>query len=133
MIDIDIARQIISSDGFFRNHEVDVLSIENGKTVLSVPLADNVMRIGGIMSGPAIMAFADVASAFCVMSAEGVLNEVTANLNTSFYVPVRNGPARFTASLRKMGKTLAYTHVEVTDADGVLCAESTGTYYLIRE
>lgn len=133
MIDIEIAKQIISSDGFFKNHVVDVMSIAEGKAELSVPLTGNVMRIGGIMSGPAIMAFADAASAFCVMTIEDVVNEVTSNLNTSFYLPIREGPVHFYATLRKEGKTLAYTHVEVKDARGTLCAESSGTYYLFKQ
>lgn len=133
MIDIDLARQIINSDGFFRNHEVDIVRIEEGVAELSVPMRDNVQRIGGVMSGPAIMAFADAACAFCVMTMDDVVNEVTSNLNTNFYSPIREGPVTFTATLRKGGRTLAYCHVEIKDSEGRLCAESSGTYYLFRQ
>lgn len=133
MMDIDLARKILDSDGFFRNHTVEIIRIEQGEVEISVPLKDNVERLGGMMSGAAIMAFSDAAGAFCVMTIEDVMNEVSSSLSTNFYSPIKEGPVSFKASLRKGGKTLAYCHVEVKDSRGNLCAESNGTYYLYRQ
>lgn len=133
MIDIDLARQILDSDGFFRNHTVEVMHIRHGDVSISVPMKDNVERLGGMMSGAAIMAFSDAAGAFCALTLEDVMNEVSSSLSTNFYTPIRKGPVSFNAKLRKGGRTLAYCHVEVRDGDGKLCAESSGTYYLYRQ
>lgn len=133
MMDITLARQILDSDGFFRNHTVEIIRIEQGDIEISVPMKDNVERLGGMMSGAAIMAFSDVAGAFCALTIEDVMNEVSSSLSTNFYSPIRDGPVSFTAKLRKGGKTLAYCHVEVRDGKGKLCAESNGTYYLYRQ
>ena len=132
-MDVDLARQILDSDGFFRNHTVEIVRIEQGDVEISVPLEKNVERLGGIMSGAAIMAFSDAAGAFCAMTLEDVINEVSSSLSTNFYSPIKSGPARFNAKLRKGGKTLAYCHVEVRDGEGNLSAESYGTYYLYRQ
>jgi len=132
MIDVNLARQILETDGFFRNHTVEIIRLEQGDVEISVPMRENVERLGGIMSGAAIMAFSDAAAAFCAMTIEDVVNEVSSSLSTSFYIPIKEGPANFRATLRKGGKTLAYCHVEVRDGKGVLCAESYGTYYLFR-
>ncbi len=133
MFNADLARKILDSDGFFRNHTVSVEKIEKGHVEISVPLEDGVMRLGNIMSGAAIMAFCDLASAFCVMTEDGVVNEVSSNLNTSFYRPISTGPVMFKATMRKTGSRIAYTHVEAWDAAGDLCAEATGLYYMYRQ
>lgn len=132
MFNADLARQILDSDGFFRNHTVNIVSIKDMDVEISVPMEPGVQRLGGIMSGAAIMAFSDLASAFCAMTLEGVVNEVSSNLNTNFYRPIRNGPVSFHGEIRKTGARIAYTHVIVKDSDGELCAESTGIYYLYR-
>lgn len=132
MFNADLARQILDSDGFFRNHTVDITSIKDKEVEISVPMEPGVQRLGGIMSGAAIMAFSDLASAFCAMTLDGVVNEVSSNLNTNFYRPIKNGPVSFHGVIRKTGSRIAYTHVIVKDADGELCAESTGIYYLYR-
>lgn len=132
MLNQDLARQILDSDGFFRNHTVEIVRISQGDVEIRVPMKDNVMRLGGMMSGAAIMAFSDVTAAFCALTLEDVFNEVSSSLNTSFYLPIKSGPVSFHSTLRKGGKTLAYCHVEVRNSEGQLCAESNGTYYLFR-
>lgn len=132
MLDMDLARKVLENDGFLSNHRIDISHIEEGKVVLSIPLEEGVMRIGGIMSGGVIMAFADAASALCVMTMEGVENEVTSAMNTHFYNPLKEGPAIFTATLKRGGKAIAYTHTEIKDSNEVLCAETMGTFRLFR-
>ncbi len=133
MLNADLAKQILETDGFFKNHTVDIKRLSEGDVEISVPMEEGVQRMGGIMSGAAIMAFSDLASAFCALTDENVVNEVSSSLNTNFYRPISQGPASFRAVMRKSGRKIAYTHVEVRDAGGKLCAESNGIYYLYRQ
>ncbi len=130
MFDGDLLKNIFKMDGFLKDVVINVRDVREGYIEIEVPVKDNVMRIGGIMNGGAIMSISDAIGGLSMMTYGDVVNQVTVSLNTDFIKPVKYGPARFICSVEKKGKTLGYSKIEVFDSNSELCAASSGVYFL---
>jgi uncharacterized protein (TIGR00369 family) len=88
------------------------------------------LRPGGTVSGPIIMALADVAMYVAVLSAIGwVPLAVTTNLNINFLRKPAPRDLLAEANLMKLGKRLAVGEVGIrSDGEGDLVAHATSTY-----
>lgn len=88
------------------------------------------LRPGGTVSGPAMMALADLGAYAVILGHIGPVGlAVTTNLNINFLRKPNPGPVRCLAKLIKLGKRLAVVDAALT-SDGVdgLVAHSTLTY-----
>ncbi len=104
--------------------------IEAGRVVMRMPCADDALRPGGTVNGPAMVALADVAMYALVMSLIGpVEGAMTTSLNVNF---LRRPPAAelvAEATILKLGKRLAVGEVTIIAAgETEPCAHVTATY-----
>ena len=105
-------------------------TISNGGAIVRLPFRKNMIRPGGTIAGPFMMALADVAMYAVVL---GVIGEVQLAVTTSFNINFlhRPLPADLIAQgkLLKAGKRLVVSDVEVHSANNKqIVAHATGTY-----
>ncbi len=110
--------------------KVDALS-EDGATA-RVPFHNKLVRPGGTISGPAIMALADAAMYAAILGKLGrVEMAVTSNLNINFMQRPEAKDLIAEATLLKLGKRLAFCEVRLMSAGSdELVAHVTGSYSL---
>jgi uncharacterized protein (TIGR00369 family) len=98
--------------------------------VTKMPFRPDLLRAGGTISGPALMALADTSAYFLTLAHAGpVPSAATANLDIHFLA--RPDPAEIvaTATLLRLGRRLAVSAVDLHSGD-VLVAHATVTYAL---
>jgi len=105
-------------------------SISHGKAVLRLPFRNNMIRPGGTIAGPFMMALADVAMYAVALS---IIGEVQLAVTTSFNINFlhRPLPADLIAQgkVLKAGKRLVVSEVEVqSEGNKEAVAHATGTY-----
>ena len=105
-------------------------TISYGKAILRLPFRDNMIRPGGTIAGPFMMALADVAMYAVALS---VIGEVQLAVTTSFNINFlhRPLPADLLAQgkVLKAGKRLVVSEVEVhSEGNKKAVAHATGTY-----
>ena len=110
-------------------------SIDVGKAVMRLPFDDGMLRPGGTVSGPTMMALADATMYAVVLSAIGIVKlAVTISFNINFLH--RPPPADLMADgrLLKLGKRLAVIEVTLhSDGHKEPVAHATGTYSIPPE
>lgn len=104
--------------------------IEAGRASLRIPFADRMLRPGGTIAGPVMMAAADAVMYAVVMSARGGAKEaVTSNLTIHFLRRPEPGDLVAEGRLLKLGRRLAVVEVTIASAGGgEAVAHVTGTY-----
>ena len=114
--------------------ELRLIDARPGEVVLALPVTARHIHAGNVMSGQTLMAAADTAMVLAVMSKLGVFRPMTTvQLQTTFLRPVAAdaGAATVTASVLRIGKSLAFGEIRITTGDNVLAAHSTTTYALL--
>lgn len=108
--------------------QVDEVSPE--RAVARVPFSSRLVRPGGTLSGPTMMALADAAMYAVILSALGrVEMAVTSNLNINFLQRPQAVDLIGEAILLKLGKRLAFCEVRLTsEGSSDLVAHVTGSY-----
>jgi uncharacterized protein (TIGR00369 family) len=102
---------------------------ENDITV-KMPFRKELMRAGGTISGPALMALADTAAYFVTLVHAGPLpGAATANLDIHFLVRPKPDDITATATMLRLGRRLAVSKVDIRSEDK-LVAHATVTYAL---
>lgn len=116
----------IHADG--RIYEIEAVS--SGEAVLSVKPSDRHLRPGGTISGPTMMALADLAAYAVILAHIGpVALAVTTNLNMNFLRKPGPGDLVGTCRLLKLGKRLAVTECGIAGrGEHDLVAHATATY-----
>ncbi len=93
-------------------------SIDDGRATARLPFRDDFLRPGGTVTGPAMMAMADVVMYGAVLSRIGIVKlAVTTNLNANFLRRPLPGDLLADGRLIKCGRRLAYGEVTVVSAD----------------
>lgn len=93
-------------------------SIEDGHATARLPFRDDLLRPGGTVTGPAMMAMADVVMYGAVLSRIGPVKlAVTTSLNANFLRRPRPGDLLADGRLIKCGRRLAYGEVTLVSAD----------------
>jgi uncharacterized protein (TIGR00369 family) len=96
-----------------------------------MPFRTELLRAGGTISGPALMALADTAAYYLTLVHAGpVPSAATANLDIHFLSRPAAGDIVATATLLRLGKRLAVSVVDLRDRDGAHVAHATVTYAL---
>jgi uncharacterized protein (TIGR00369 family) len=111
-----------------------VRSAHDGEVRLALPIAPQHVHGGGVLCGQTVMAAADTAMVLAVMSRLGGFRPMTTvQLQTSFLRPIpgSDGEANIVARVLRLGKTLAFGEIEVSDSQGRLAAHATTTYALL--
>ncbi len=109
--------------------------ISRGTATLRLPFAESMLRPGGTISGPTMMALADTTMYAVVLGAIGIVKlAVTTSFNVNFLH--RPSPADLMAEgrLMKLGKRLAVVEVTLhSDGHDEPVAHATGTYSIPPE
>jgi uncharacterized protein (TIGR00369 family) len=97
---------------------------------LEMPFRPELLRAGGTISGPALMALADTAAYFLTLAHAGpVPSAATANLDIHFLSRPHPAPIRAVATMLRLGRRLSVSRVDLFSAD-TLVAHATVTYAL---
>lgn len=111
---------------------VRIVEVDEGRVVVELDSQPHHLRPGGTVSGPTLMALADTAMYFLVLSLVGpVALAVTTNLNINFLRRPTPGRLTATATLLKLGRTLVVGEVHLRpDGEAAPVAHATVTYAL---
>lgn len=115
----------------FRSDDIKIESADGVSCVLRQRYSDRMLRPGGTISGPTLMALADCAMYVVLLSAIGPVGlAVTTNLNINFLRKGAPGQDVLAAArLLKLGKRLAVGEVNLLSGDSVdPIAHVTSTY-----
>lgn len=94
--------------------DINFTRVEKDGVTLRIPASPDLNRLGGTMSGQAIMALADTALVFAVAAFVGeFINMTTVNLQTSFLRPVTDKELYAEARIIKPGRTIMYGEVNL--------------------
>lgn len=114
--------------------ELRLIRATPGEVVLALPVTPRHVHAGNVMCGQTLMAAADTAMVLAVMSKLGAFRPMTTvQLQTTFLRPVAAdaGEARVTATVLRMGKTMAFGDIRITTGADVLAAHATTSYALL--
>jgi uncharacterized protein (TIGR00369 family) len=102
--------------------------------MLALPVTARHVQAGGVMCGQTLMAAADTAMVLAVMSKLGAFRPMTTvQLQTTFLRPIRAdaGEARVTATVLRLGRTMAFGDIRITTGADLLAAHATTSYALL--
>ena len=105
----------------------------DGEAILRVPVSERLNREGGTICGQAIMAVADTAMVFAIISAlNNFVPMTTVSQSSSFLRPAANKDLLAHASIIKLGRTLVYGEINIyTDGPEKPVAHVTSTNMLL--
>jgi uncharacterized protein (TIGR00369 family) len=99
---------------------------------LRMPFRPTLLRAGGTISGPAMMALADTAAYFCTLAQAGpVASAATANLDIHFLLRPKPVDVTAIATMLRLGRRLSVCAVDLWSGDDRV-AHATVTYALPR-
>ncbi len=109
---------------------MEARSIGDGEAVIALGYDEAMLRPGGTVAGPFMMALADCAMYAAVMSVLGVVKmAVTTNLNINFLHRPHPGALLAEGRALKVGKRLAVVDVTIhSEGHDEPVAHATGTY-----
>ena len=114
--------------------ELRLIEARPGNVVLALPVTPRHVHSGNVMSGQTLMAAADTAMVLAVMSSLGGFRPMTTvQLQTTFLRPIAAdaGEARVTATVLRLGRTMAFGDIRITTGADVLAAHATTSYALL--
>ncbi|MDB4957531.1 MAG: phenylacetic acid degradation-related protein [Myxococcales bacterium] len=107
-----------------------ITSLGEHDITVKMPFRKDLMRAGGTISGPALMALADTAAYYLTLVHAGpVPSAATANLDIHFLTRPKPGDIIATAKMLRLGRRLAVSTVDLHAGDD-LVAHATVTYAL---
>jgi uncharacterized protein (TIGR00369 family) len=109
-------------------------SLADGELALRMPFQHALVRAGGTISGPAMMALADTAAYYLTLAYAGpVPQAATANLDIHFLSRPEPRDLIATAHLLRLGRRLVVATVDIrSDGRDEVVAHATVTYALPR-
>ena|SRR5437016_1327187 len=110
-----------------------IVSAENGRARMELPVGPSVLNPGGFLHGGALATLVDSAGTVAIMAAPSNPDHkpgVTTDLNISYLAPTREGVVTADARAIKVGRTLAFADVEVRRADGTVVATGRITKFM---
>ncbi len=109
---------------------IEFVSAERGAATFALEMRPELMRMGGILHGGALVSLMDTAAAFAVHTLlEPGDSTVTVDLTVHFLRPASAGRVEARATVLRRGRRVIILNVEAMDASGALIATSTMTYY----
>lgn len=109
----------------------EIIALEDRTLTLRMPFRPELLRAGGTISGPAMMALADTAAYFLTLAHAGphVASAATANLDIHFLSRPKPVDVMAHATMLRLGRRLSVASVELR-SDGEHVAHATVTYAL---
>jgi uncharacterized protein (TIGR00369 family) len=109
----------------------DLLLFEGGNSEIAYEPRPEHMNSFSVAHGGACMTLLDVSMATAARSIQQDMGVVTIEMKTSFMQPAR-GPLRGKGRLMHRTATMAFTEATIFDAEGRICAHSTGTFKYVK-
>jgi uncharacterized protein (TIGR00369 family) len=108
-----------------------ITALGENDITLRMPFRQDLVRAGGTISGPAMMALADSAAYFLTIAHAGphAATSATANLDIHFLLRPKPADITCTATMLRLGRRLAVSKVDCF-SDEDLVAHATVTYAL---
>lgn len=109
----------------------EIIGLSDQDLTLRMPFRKGLVRAGGTISGPALMALADTAAYFITLAHAGpqAVTAATANLDIHFLARPKPADITATATMLRLGRRLAVSRVDCY-SDAELVAHATVTYAL---
>jgi uncharacterized protein (TIGR00369 family) len=130
--DVDRINKILSIENLFSYLGLRVIKIDKGYAETVLNYSENVLRIGGVLHGGAIMSTIDYTGGLATMTVNDGDDQVTQELKINFLEPMKDGPFRCVGKIIRAGKTAVVVEIEFYDKNNVLGAKALGTWYILR-
>ena len=133
MFDVDAATAILRREfaPWVQDLDLAVAAIGADRATLTMRAGPRTQRAGGVVCGQALMALADTAMVFAIAAASGGYRPMTTvGQSVSFMKPATGVEIAAEARVLRLGKTLAFGEIAITDA-GALVAHATATYAIL--
>jgi uncharacterized protein (TIGR00369 family) len=109
-----------------------VLVFKEGKVTLEIPVQKHFYNTMGTVHGGIYATLLDTAMAMTTKSVVKV-SSVTINMNINFIKAISEGILIVEGTIIKLGYRLVLTESKIFDENGVLLANATGTFKVLRE
>lgn len=129
-VEEEMQKAMVADGDLFRTVGYTVTELGDGSAELTFPYSEAVSRRGGMVHGGIIMYSLDNACGIAVMTVNPGTDQLTVELKVNFLKTLKKGPFTVRGKVISRGRKLAVAEGEVRDADGGLCATSTGTWYM---
>ena len=127
--DLTRLREAFARVPFARLLGIEIVRLEPGEAVLSMPFRAELTRMEGILHGGALASLMDSASAFAVLTLlEPDEQTVTVDLTLHFLRPVSEGRVEARGRVLRAGRRVFTVSIEATDAAGKSVATALTTY-----
>ncbi|QOT81939.1 PaaI family thioesterase [Cupriavidus basilensis] len=114
--------------------ELEVTSANGGVVEVRMPITKYTARPDGVMSGQALCSLADTAMVLALTSAIGEFRPIaTVDLRVTFMGAVRDTDAIATATVERVGASLAFVSMVVTSQEGRVAVRASATFAMPRE
>ncbi len=113
---------------------ITVDAVGTDTATLRIPFSDQLCRVGGTMAGQTLAAGADTAMVLALCAAMGgVLKPcTTVDMTINYMRPITKADAVLAATVKRLGRTLAFCSVDITEAgSGKPAAFATATYAIL--
>ncbi len=118
------AQAIEQNDKIFRLFNMKLEKVSQGRSLVSMPVADCILNGMGIVHGGALFSLADIAFG-AAANFGSKTGTVTVSSHISYLAAGRKGPITAEANCVRAGKHVVVYDVEIRDADKVLLAKGT--------
>ena len=106
-----------------------ITKLDERELEVRMPFRSDILRAGGTVSGPAMMALADTTAYYLILAHAQLPGMATANLDIHFLVRPKPQDVIAHATLIRLGRRLAVATVDLRSGDD-LVAHATVTYAL---
>lgn len=113
---------------------ITVTATGTDTVTMRIPFSDQLCRIGGIMAGQTLSSGADTAMVLALAAAMGgVLKPcTTVDMTIAYMRPITKADAVLEAKVKRLGRSLAFCSVDISEAEsGKPAAFATGTYAIL--
>jgi len=135
-LSVTAAQAILAGNfaAWVRDLGLSVESVASGAVVLRMPYSERLVRVGGTISGQALMSAADTAMVIALSASFGAFKPVTTvSQNITFMRPVAQQDVLVEARVIRLGKTLAFGEITLRGAkDEKVAAHATATYAILN-
>ena len=102
-----------------------IVALGANDITLEMPFRPDLLRAGGTISGPALMALADTAAYFLTLAQAGpVASAATANLDIAFLRRPKPAGIRAVATMLRLGRRLSVSRVDMLSGDDLVDRKS---------
>lgn len=134
-VSVRAAQQMLTENSatWVQELQLRVEFVATDRAVLRLPFSDNLVRIGGMICGQALMSAADTAMVIALAGAFGGFKPVTTvSQNVTFMRPISGTDTLVEARIVRLGRTLAFGEILLrADGDEQPAAHATATYAIL--